>query len=324
MAETSLMANTIIGSVYPRFKKEVFDSISDNQVVMREIKAAGGLKFVPGGQNLQCNVYFTEIGNFGSYSQLDVFPLISGDPVRQALYEMKQFRSTIILSGFDEWRNSSSAEQIFPLVREYVGIVKKSMKLGFSQQILQSDGTGNGGKDLGGLPLLVTSSTSATVGNISKTTFTRWRNQFVSSVGSAAANLRPKMSTLYNAVMKNGEKVQLWLSTSAIDEALENTVTTNERYILERKKDAYVNLGIPHKFFKDAPFVWDTDTNSGLVYALNFSYLYLWIGSGHDFDMTDFIRPSDQDGRSAAILLYAQMGTSGGQYQGLLEGVTTP
>jgi hypothetical protein len=326
MADTSLMPNTFVGSVYKKFKKEIFDNITDHQVIMKEIDKAGGIETVDGGYSLACNVNLTEASGFVSFQQLDTFNMFNEDLITQAEFDIKQFYAPIVLSGFDVWRNGARAEQIFPLTEKYIKVIRDSAYLAFNQRIHTSDGViGEGSTDLGGLALLIeTSGSWSTVGGIDSNAVTRWRNNLQGSAGSFAATGRGYMTTAYNNALHGVYKPTLFVTTQAIDEAFHASLVVNEQYILTEKKPAYVDAGIPHKMYLGLPWVWDTDAVSGTIKLINADVLKLWIGSGHDFDMTDFVRPYNQDAKAAVILLYAQMGVEARNCQSAIAGITTP
>jgi hypothetical protein len=107
----------------------------------------------------------------------------------------------ISISGLEQLQNSGP-EQMIDLLESRIVNAEKTMQNNLSSD-LYSDGTADGGKQIGGLQLLVADTpTSGTVGGINRLNWTFWRNQSFDATtdgGAAvtAANIQSYMNTMY-------------------------------------------------------------------------------------------------------------------------------
>ena len=89
---------------------------------------------------------------------------------------------------------------------------------------------------------------------------------------------------------------------------------SSARYIDKR----FCNGGFTNLRFKGAPFTYDSwfesmatpqifSTDTGRIYFLNSKYISWVVDQETDFMTTPFVRPENQDARTAQILLMAEM-----------------
>jgi len=198
---------------------------------------------------------------------------------------------------------------------------------------LQSDGTGNGGKDITGLGLAVEDgAVFSTYGGINSSTFPYWRNQWISDVQLDPTTTPPfrayidALRTLYNSCSRGKVKPTLIISDQYLFEKYESSLTVNERFMDMRLGDAgFLNL-----MYKATPWVFDDDMpgaslvvgatsdNHELV-MLNADFLKFVMGKGKNFVVTDFQRPENQDAKVSQILLYGNLTCANRQRQGRMN-----
>lgn len=59
--------------------------------------------------------------------------------------------------------------------------------------------------------------------------------------------------------------------------------------------------------FKGQPIVWDELCNSGVMYFLNTNHMNLSVHKDANFEVSDFVKPENQDARVAQILFMGNL-----------------
>ena len=128
---------------------------------------------------------------------IDITP---NSPITAAQFDLKQYASTVSISGFEMLQNSGK-EQMIDMLEARIQIAEGQLMNQISAGIY-SDGTGNGGKDITGLQAAIsTAPTTGTYGGINRANWSFWRNAAFSGTtdGGAAvssANIQSYMNRL--------------------------------------------------------------------------------------------------------------------------------
>jgi hypothetical protein len=118
-----------------------------------------------------------------------------------AEFDIKQGAVAISISGLEQLQNSGP-EQMIDLLESRIVNAEKTMQNNLSAD-LYSDGTADGGKQIGGLQLLVADlPTSGIVGGINRANWSFWQNQYYDATtdggaAASAANIQSYMNTMY-------------------------------------------------------------------------------------------------------------------------------
>jgi hypothetical protein len=144
-----------------------------------------------------------------------------------------------------------------------------------------SDGTGEGGNEIGGLQLLVADDpTTGTVGGINRANYTFWRNQLydfsVESVTPSATTIQGAMNTLYRRCQtQGGQLVDLITGGDTYFGYFEDSLQANQRF----NDGKLAQLGFDAYKYKAADVVYDTKCSDTRLYFLNTRFLsYKYIG----------------------------------------------
>jgi hypothetical protein len=129
-------------------------------------------------------IAYAENSNAMWYQGYDPLSTAVQDNITAAEFDFKQAAVAVTISGLEELQNAGK-EKIIDLLEARIDIAEKTMKNLIAAGIY-ANGTGSGGKEIGGLQLLVAdTNTSGTVGGINRATYTFWQN--VSRDSSAAS-----------------------------------------------------------------------------------------------------------------------------------------
>ena len=320
MAATSRTVNydALLSSTMDKYGKKFTDNITQGNPFIAWLNMKGRSETVDGGANLLEPVFYSKNSTIGSFAGYDTLNTAPQDGNTMAIFPWRHIAGTVSISGEEEAKNSGESATI-NLLGSKIEQANISMKEEMNRQAFL-DGTGNGGKDMFGLNLLVEDGTAwlSDVAGISRSTETWWRNQWIATVGSFASNGVDKMRTLYNSCSKGNEHPDLILSTQTIFEYYEKILAANERFLDTTAGDA----GFQNLLFKAAVFMYDSYSSSGDLFMLNSNYLKLKTHSKFNMAPGKFIEPANQDAKVAKIIWRGNLTMSNAARQGRLGGIT--
>lgn len=221
------------------------------------------------------------------YTGTEILDISQSDVLTSAEYEWKQANANVIISGLEEMQNSGSRESMHNLLRSRIMVAEKTMNNGIAKA-LYADGTGNGGKEIGGLQLLISDTpTTGTVGGIDRASETWWRNQLWSyaapPVGpvetASASNIQRAMNWAQIATIRGTDKVDMWLADQNYYTFYLESLQTNMRFTNPQLADAgFVNLK-----FMTSDVVYDNQCPADHMYGCNSDYLHYRPHSNRNF-----------------------------------------
>jgi hypothetical protein len=181
--------------------KKLADNVSENNALLNRLNKRGNVKPFSGGRVIYQELDYAENSTYKRYSGYETLNISPSEVFTAAEFDIKQAAVAISISGLEQLQNSGP-EQMIDLLESRIVNAEKTMQNNFSSD-LYSDGTADGGKQIGGLQLLVADTpTSGTVGGINRLNWTFWRNQSFDATtdgGAAvtAANIQSYMNTMY-------------------------------------------------------------------------------------------------------------------------------
>ena len=162
------------------------DNVSKNNALLKRLKAKGKVKLVNGGRTIVQEMEYTENGTFKRYSGYEMLNISPSDVFTASEYNYAQAAVAISISGLEEIQNSGE-EQIIDLLESRIGNAEKTLVNNIALDCY-SDGTADGGRQIGGLQLLVSSSpTTGVIGGIDRSAWAFWRNNVFSGVNNGGA-----------------------------------------------------------------------------------------------------------------------------------------
>lgn len=320
----------LVATTLKNYRAIMADNVSRQIPLLAKLKELGFYREEEGGTSIVeplMHALNTTVSSYSGYDPIDVTPQTG---MSAAEYNWKQVAGSVSISGFQEFVNSGSKTRIIQLLSKKIEQLEISMKDAIAV-MLTSDGTGNGGKDITGLRLLVEDGAAwSTVGGIDSNANTYWRNQFIDNAGSWAATGLDNLRTLINNCSRGvlDENSGLIVSTQGLYEAYEKSAVVN--LMVQNTKMA--DLGFTHLVYKGIPWIWDVTVPLAIdgtasthsAWVLMAKYLNWVVGKGRNFITTPFQRPDNQEAKVAQQILYAQLTTNARGRQGLLDGVTLP
>lgn len=299
----------ILSTTLANHMPKLVDNVFSARPLVYFLKKAGQVRVVNGGNKIVLPLMYGQNSTAGSYSSYDTISITPQTGITAAEYNWKQYAATIAISGIEEAQNSSE-EAIIDLLEAKTFQAEETITEQMDQMFIQSDGTGNSGKDWLGLEILVRDA-QATVGGIDASVDSWWESYVEGTAGSLDL---ASMRTAYNSVAVGNDQPNVILTEQTLFEAYEDLLQSQERFMDASTADG----GFQNLLFKGAPVVYDDYVNTGDMYFLNTKYIRL-VGHGDNwFKPTPFVRPDNQDARYAQILCYGELTISNRARQGVL------
>lgn len=253
------------------------DNVSKNNAILYRLKQRGRNKPASGGRTLVQELAYQENGSFMWYSGYDPLDISAQDVISAAEFDWKQAAVAVTISGLEQLQNSGK-EKILDLLESRIDIAEKTMQNKISLACY-ADGTGNGGKEIGGLQLLVADSpSSGTVGGINRATWTFWRNlardSSVAGVTLSSTTIQSEMGIMYSQLVRGTDRPDLiitdnnnWLLYLASLQAIQRITNDN-----------LGQAGFTNLKYMDADVVLDGGVGGNCpadhMYFLNSDYIY--------------------------------------------------
>lgn len=266
-----------------------------------------------GGISIVIPIMYKKNGTGKFYSRYDMLDTTPQENFTSIQYKWKQLAGSITLSGFD-LRVNNSKEAIVKLLTAETKNCESSLQDLLGQALFATSPATN---DINSLVSLVDA--TSTVGDVNSTSSTWWQSNVVSS-GSFAAQGLSDMRTLYNTLSKYNQKdhADVIVTTQTIFEYYENLVQVQQRI----NDNSLGDIGFETLKFKGTTMFWDEYCNSGVLYMLNTNHLELVVHSQADFNTTEFVKPANQDAKTAQILWMGELISDERRKQGKMTGIT--
>jgi hypothetical protein len=194
---------------------ELADNYTKNNALLKRLKKKGKVKPVSGGRTIVQEVAYAENGTFKRYSGYEPVNIAPSDVISAAEYNWAQAACAVSISG-QEMLMNSGAEQVLDLLEERITNATGTLTNNIALDCY-SDGTADGGRQIGGLALLVASNpTTGVVGGFDRSTTVAsfWRNKKFSATtdggaAASAANIQGYMNRLYLSLCRGSDRPDL-------------------------------------------------------------------------------------------------------------------
>jgi hypothetical protein len=193
------------------------DNMTKNIALLNRMSKRGTIKPVSGGRTIVQELNYAENVTYQRYSGYEVLNISPSDVFTAAEFDWKQAAVNVTISGLEGDVINTGSEAIIDLLASRISNAEDTMRNGLWAD-LYSNGTASGGKQIGGLQLLVADDpTTGIVGGINRATWDFWQNQkfqTTSDGGSAAsaANIQGFMNSLYLQCVRGNDKPDLILA----------------------------------------------------------------------------------------------------------------
>lgn len=256
------------------------DNVTENNAILYRLSEKGKMRPVSGGNVIYQELEYAENSTYKRYSGYETLDISPSDVFSAAEYNWKQAAVAVTCSGLEELQNSGR-ERVIDLVASRVSNGEKTMMNNIAAD-MYSDGTADGGKQIGGLQYLVEdtgAASTSTVGGITRGTFPFWENYAYDATtdggaAATAANIQGYMNQVYLSISRGTDRPDLILADNAYYKLYWESLQAIQRITNEKLGQAgFMNLK-----FMDADVVFDGGYNGNAptnhMYFLNTDYIH--------------------------------------------------
>lgn len=300
------------------------DNVTKNNALLARLQEKGRVKKVSGGRTIVQELEYAENGTFLWYSGYEPLNVQTSDVFTAAEFDWKQAAVAVTISGLEQLQNAGDERQI-DLLESRIGNAERTMRNQIGVGVY-ADGTGNGGKEIGGLQLLIADSpATGTIGGINRANYSFWRNYSFDATtdGTAAAtsvNIQSYMNRVYLAVSRGRDHPDLVMADNAYYRLYLESLQTIQRVTNEKMAAA----GFDNLRYMGADVTYDGGIGGGCptnhMYFLNTDYIHYRPHSQRDMVPIGGERMNtNQDAIVKLIAWAGNMTLSNGQLQGVLK-----
>lgn len=210
MANPSTTMTEIVTTTLRNRTGKLADNVSHNNALLNRLKKRGNVKTVSGGRTIVQELEYAENGTFKRYSGYETLNISPSDVFTGAEFDYKLAAVAVSISGLEMLQNSGQ-EAILDLLESRIKNAEKTLVNNIASDCY-SDGTADGGKQIGGLQLLVdTTPSTGTVGGIdaSTTIGAFWRNIAKTGTTATAANIQALMNEVSLQLVRGTDRTDL-------------------------------------------------------------------------------------------------------------------
>ena len=282
MAFTDRGLDGLLSSTIDHFMPTFEDNIMSSKPLLWALKNGGRVKTF-NGTGIVVPLMYAEAANHGVYSDDDVFTTGANVGLGSARYDWRQYYGLVHFTGIELAKNSGR-EAIISLLEARLEQVQMTIAENLDEQLWTGS---DASKQWLGIETAV-GTTSNTVGEIDKGTYTWWESQYDAT---AEALGLARMRSQYNSASEGNDHPTNIFSTQAGFEAYEALLTDNARFLDPEMADA----GFQNLMFKGAPITFDKYVPSGDMYFLNLNYVTLAKLNDVWFEPSEFLTPTNAD-----------------------------
>ena len=278
----------------------LFDNASSRTAYLYAMKLKGNMPSVDGRANLRFSI-LKELPSTIGYTDDDTLTPTRPDAFTSAIFEWKQLATPVNVTGRDMIRteNGAIADMLTALIMAAETGMRES--LGGSSVGVFSTADETELRKFSGLQShLTNSTTTGTVGNLSRATLTAWRHQSSNVSSAFATNGLDRFRTLYRQCGRFDENVDLIVLTGSTmdnyEDALTSTFHVNLPLGMGGQGNAdMIDAGFWNIRYKNAMVFADDSVPANYGYFLNSKYIKLYMRQGRESELGDFVKSRDKD-----------------------------
>jgi|SRR6185312_11395985 len=299
------------------------DNVTKNNALLKRLRKKGNVKPVSGGRTIVQELEYAENGTFKRYSGYENLNISPSDVFTGAEFNYAQAAVAVSVSGLEMIQNTSE-ERVIDLLGGRIKNAERTLANNISLDCY-SDGTADGGRQIGGLQLLVPATNTNTVGGINASTYSFWQNISFSSAtngGSAltSANVQSYMNRVWVQLVRGADRPDLIIADNNYWRAYLESLQAIQRIT---RDDGDGEIGFDSLKYMSADVVLDGGYGGGApsntMYFLNTDYLFFRPHSERNFaPIGDDRFAVNQDAMVKLIGFAGNMTVSNRRLQGLL------
>jgi len=302
------------------------DNVTKNNALLMRMKKKGKVKPVSGGRTIVQELEYAENGTYKRYSGYESLNISPSDVFTGAEYNYAQAAVAVSISGLEMLQNSGE-EAIIDLLESRISNAEKTLVNNIALDCY-SDGTADGGRQIGGLQLLIsTNPTTGVVGGLdaSSSIAAFWRNIAFSAAtnggaAATAANIQSYMNRIYVQLVRGTDVPDLIVADNNYYRLYLESLQSIQRIA----SDEMAKAGFDSLKYMQADVVLDGGYGGGAptntMYFINSDYLYFRPHTDRNFaPLGDDRFAVNQDAMVKLIGFAGNMTVSNRRLQGVLS-----
>lgn len=307
---------------------KIANNVENNNAILFRMEKSGGIKKGVTGRTILAEHDFAENGTVIRYEGSETLSTTYAPVISAFEYNWKQMAVAVVLNGLEEVQNGGD-EGVIKLLGARIDNAERSIR-NIVEQDLRSDGTASGGKQIGGLDLLLAEApNSGSVGGVTRSSNSYAQNYYYATVatGGAAAsssNIERYMRGVMINTARQGDRNLLWILGNSYYQFLSEACSSRQRFVDEEMaKLGFQNfkfdgvtciLGGGYRFAGTAASAMESTKG----YLLNLDYLQFQIGKGRYFQPLKERDSTNQDAMIRFMVFCGNMTCSNFGLQGVL------
>jgi hypothetical protein len=294
MATGTNQLDEIFATTFPKVKKTLADNITAEVPLLAALNSFDKVT-EDGGRTIDRQVLFALNTTPGSYDGYDPINVTPQDGFGYATYSWKQYAGSVTIDGRTELLNAGEA-QIIPILQAKFDQLRVSTEMAMNT-MLWGDGTGNSSKNFLGISAIIKD--SGILGGIDPSTETWWKSRKNSTdLGMTTTAVVTPLNSMLNSLKLVKSKPKFEFTTQENYEAYEALAVPQVRFTDMRMAE----LGFDAIAHKGAEILYDTDCPDGYWFFINPEHLEFVQHSARWMKLLDFVRPADQDAKTALVV----------------------
>lgn len=263
LANPSSTLTEIVTTTLRNRTGKLADNVTKNNALLMRLKKKGKIKPVSGGRTIVQELEYAENGTYKRYSGYEALNISPSDVFTGAEYNYAQAAVAVSISGLEMIQNAGE-EAIIDLLESRIENAERTLTNNIAIDIY-SDGTADGGRQIGGLAALVAVSNTNTVGGINAGTYTFWQNiSFTCTATGGSANsaalAQSYMNRTYVQLVRGADKPDLIVADNNYWRFYLESLQANQRF----ENDEIADAGFPSIRYMTSDVVLDGGVNGGL------------------------------------------------------------
>ena len=253
------------------------------------------------------------------YSGSETLNIGASDVLTAAEFDWKQAAVAVTASGLEVDVQNTGKEAVVDLLESRIKNAERTMKNNITNG-LYSDGTGTGGKQIGGLQLLVADDpTTGTVGGINRATYSFWRNKIVDAsveaITLSSTTIQQFFNILYLRTTRGSDHTDLIMADSVYYQFFLNSLQNIQR--ISDSKMAEAGFQSVKYLGADVCYEDSTGMPASHAYFLNTDYLHFRYAPKRLFKPLEKVQSINQDAVVQLITFAGNLTTSNASLQGV-------
>jgi len=294
MTNPNSTVGQLLTTTLANYAPKIVDNVLNNHPLFAKLQAKGNIVKKGGGASFEEKLFYASNGTVQYQGAYDTLNTTSQDVITTATFAQKIMTGTVETSDL-ELKQNAGEQKIVDLLMAKMKNLKSSLENTIGTSVY-ADGTGSGGKDIGGLQYLVSDApTSGTVGGINRANYSFWQNKLydfsVESVTASATTIQAAMDTLYLRCQAQAASIpDLILADSVYFTYFKSSLNTIQR-ITDDKKGS---LGFVGYAYNGSDVFYDPECPASHMYFLNTNHIFLKYLGKSLFEAGETQRPTNQ------------------------------